>query len=190
MRFARILVLALIAVGFVALSTTANAQTGYVAVYFDNGFSVEQKDCPGPGVLDTLYVAMVNWNMNVGGVQFAIDYPPQIIWLADFNKPGATIGSTPVTSSTGGFACGFPVPQNGFFPVHVTDILVSWNCNGCTTDNIPLPVVGHSGFGDTIIGTRWPDAEPFPGIGLTALICATVPTEETTWGKVKSLYGE
>jgi hypothetical protein len=190
MRFARILVFALLAVGFVALSTTANAQTGYIAVYFDNGYSIEQKNCPGPGVFDTLTVAMVNWNMNVGGVQFAIDYPPEMIHIADFNQPAATIGATPVTSGTGGFAAGFPLPQNGFFPVFVTNVLVQWNCADCSVTNIPVPVVGHAGFGDTIIGTRWPDAEPFPGLGLTALICATVPTEETTWGKVKSLYTE
>jgi hypothetical protein len=188
MRFARILVLALLAVGFVALSTTANAQTGYIGVYFDNGFSVEQKDCPGPGVLDTLYVAMVNWNMFVGGVQFAIAYPPELIHIADINKPPATIGATPVTSGTGGFAAGFPLPQNGFFPVFVTSALVQWNCNNCSSTNIPVPVVGHAGFGGTIVGTRWPDAAPFTGIGLTALICATVPTEETTWGQIKSLY--
>jgi hypothetical protein len=190
MKFARILVIALVAVGFVGLSTTADAQTGYVAVYFDNGFSVEQKNCPGPGVLDTLYVAMVNWNMNVGGVQFAIAYPPEVIHIADFNKPAATIGATPTTNVTGGFAAGFPVPQNGFFPVFVTSILIQWNCVGCPVGNIPLPVVGHTGLGGTVIGTRWPDGAPFPGIGLTALICATVPTEETTWGKVKSLYTE
>lgn len=190
MKFARILVIAFIAVGFVALSTTANAQTGYVAVYFDNGFSVEQKNCPGPGVLDTLYVAMVNWNMNVGGVQFAIAYPPEVIHIADFNKPAATIGATPTTNASGGFAAGFPIPQNGFFPVFVTSVLIQWNCADCSTPNIPVPVVGHSGLGGTIIGTRWPDAAPFPGVGLTALICATVPTEETTWGKVKSLYTE
>lgn len=188
MRFARILVLALLAVGFIALSTTANAQTGYVAVYFDNGFSVEQKNCPGAGVLDTLYVAMVNWNMNLGGVQFAIDYPAAITHIADFNKPAATIGNTPDTDATGGFAAGFAIPRNGFFPVFVTSVLIQWNCLDCSTDNIPLPVIGHTQLGGTVKATRWPDAAPFVGVGLTALVCATVPTEETTWGKVKSLY--
>jgi hypothetical protein len=53
------LVCALLIVTAVAVS----AQTPYIAVYFNSGYSQEAKDCPGVGVLDTWYVAAVNFNV-------------------------------------------------------------------------------------------------------------------------------
>jgi hypothetical protein len=179
------LVIALMAVCVVGISTAANAQTGYVAVYFNQGMSVEQKNCPGIGIIDTLTIGMVNWNMFISGIQFQVLYPAEITHIVDFGNPYASVGTT-----AAGYATGFGVPQNGFFPVFVTNVLVQWTCNACVNPDVPVPVVGHPSLGGTITATQWPNFNKVNGIGLTALICATVPTEETTWGKVKSLYGE
>jgi hypothetical protein len=167
------------------LIAPASAQTGYVAVYFNEGMSIEQKNCQGVGVFDTLTIGMVNWNMFISGVQFRVLYPAQMVHVADFNFPPVTQGSTPA-----GFATGFGLPQNGFSRVFVTNVLVIWTCDVCTSTNVPVPVVGHPLLGNTVTATQWPANNKVNGIGLTALLCATVPTEETTWGKVKSLYSE
>jgi hypothetical protein len=185
MRFAKILVMALLAVSVVGVWTSANAQTGYVAVYFNQGMSLEQKDCPGASVIDTLYIGAVNWNMFLAGIQFKVNYPATFSTVIDEDNGWAHVGTTAT-----GYATGFGVPQNGYLPVLVTRVIVIWNCNDCSSTNVPITVVGHPFLGGTVTATRWPDNVKIDGIGLEALICATVPTEETTWGKVKSLYGE
>lgn len=162
----------------------ASAQTGYVAVYFDENLTIEQMNCPGAGIPQTLTIAMVNWNMFIMGVQFQVQYPPELIWLADFNLQPVTAGTTPT-----GFAQGWAIPQNGFGPIKVCNVLAQWNCTDCSSTNSPIKVQAHPLLGP-VAATQWPDANLVNGIGLTALVCATVPTEETTWGQVKALYNE
>lgn len=166
----------------------ASAQTRYIGVYFDWGLTTEQANCPSAPpltVADTIWIAMVDWDMNVSGVQFKVDYPPEMVWLGDQAHPPVYQGNT-----RDGFAVGFAIPQNGYFPILVTEAVFAWDCNGCTSTDIPVKVVGHPLLGGTITATRWPDQTKFNGIGLTALICTTVPVEETTWGQVKALYNE
>ncbi len=173
---------------FLVLSIgVASAQTQpFIAVYFDQTFQTEAQDpCPGIGVLDTLYVELVNANVFVTGVEFAINYPPELSYLLDFDKQGTVIGSTPT-----GFSMGWAIPQNGFgVAIDVCKVLVQWTCDGCATIDVELPVVQHPYTG--FIGfTDFPNFDLFPAVGLTSLICPTVPTQDTTWGKVKSLYSE
>lgn len=186
MRFAKVLVLGLLAAA--VLSTAASAQTGYVACYFDNGLSVEQSNCPGAPagtVADTLYIAMVNWNAFVSGIQFKVDYPAQMLWLGDNGLPATAFGNT-----ASGLAVAWGVPQNGYLPALICTSTFVWNCSGCSSTDIPLTVVGHPLLGGTITATIWPDNHKQDGIGLTGRICPTVPVENTTWGQVKSLYGD
>jgi hypothetical protein len=68
---------------------------------------------------------------------------------------------------------------------------VTCNCESCdaTYNDSPVTVDPHPSFG--VLGiTRWPDIVQVPGVGMTSLICSTLPVEQSTWGKVKALYTE
>jgi hypothetical protein len=89
-------------------------------------------------------------------------------------------------------AVSWNLPQNGFFPVLIATTPYTYNCTSCSDQGAPnsgIVVRQHDLLGPVAI-TDWPGFNFIPGDGLTALICATVATEETTWGKVKALYQE
>ena len=183
MRLATLVVLVL-RVSVIAVS----AQTPFIAVYFDHAWQVGGNP-PAPagdpctGGPANLYIALVNANAFVSGVEFKVEYPPEVIWLADFDKQVA-IGTTPT-----GFSQGWAIPVNGFSAVYVCGVNIFWNCTGCVNFNVPIVVVPHPDTG--FLGyTDFPGYAQFPAVGMTSLICATIPVEETTWGQVKSLYGE
>lgn len=188
MRFATMVVLVLM-----ASVVVVSAQTQpFIAVYFDQAYQVEGNPpapvgdpCPGIGVPGTLYIALVNANVFVAGVEFAVNYPPEITWVADTNTQPVTVGTTPT-----GFSMGYGTPQNGFDKaIEVCQVVFLWNCDGCVTTDSPI-IVGPNPNTGFIGYTDFPDNNLLPAVGLTSLICATVPTQDTTWGKVKSLYGE
>lgn len=177
------LVCALLIVTAVAVS----AQTPYIAVYFNSGFSQEAKDCPGVGVIDTWYVAAVNFNMFLLGADFKVEYPPAVTWVADLQVWTVFMGTTPA-----GYSVGFPVPQNGFSPVLLVKPMVVWNCAECMDpwNNNQVKVVANPATGD-LAGVDYPGFNLVPAAGLTALICPLpIATEQTTWGQVKAVYGE
>lgn len=182
MRVATLLVFVLMVIS----AATVSAQTPYIAVYFDNTYQVESTvapgGCPGVGTLDTLYIALTNANAFVSGVDFAVNYPPEIFPISDLWTQPVTIGNT-----WNGITMGWSTPQNGFGTVFICGVLVQWQCSECAGTNIPMPVVTNPNT--LYLGyTDFPNFNQFPATGLTSLICATVPAEETTWGKVKALY--
>jgi hypothetical protein len=127
----------------------------------------------------------VNFNVFITGAQFQIAYPEGFIhWIADVDTPPVTAGNT-----VEGIALGFALPQNGFSPVPLCRVAFLWKCNGCTFDNIPLIVRAHPLLGPVGV-TDFPAFDFIEGSGLTSMICATIPTEETTWGHIKALYRE
>jgi hypothetical protein len=169
----------------------ANAQVPFFGVYFDQWNSVEalppapaSNPCPGFNIPGYLWISLVNSNAFVNGVEFAVSYPPEIIWMADLDIQPVTVGNTP-----GGFSMGWALPQNGFFNVPVCRVLFLWNCQCCLRPDVPIVVVPHPVTG-ALGYTDFPTYTYHPAVGLTSLICASVPAEETTWGQVKSLYGE
>jgi hypothetical protein len=180
MRIATLVVLALMAT-VVAVS----AQTPFIAVYFDEGLSQESKDCPG-FVVDTWYVAALNFNTFLSGAEFQIQYPPAVMYVADLNLPPVVVGNT-----AAGISMGFALPVNGFSPITLCAVQVLWLCEACDgpfIDNV-VKVVKHP-FTNFLGVTDFPGYNEIPAVGLTAYICATVPVEETSWGQVKALYGE
>lgn len=181
MRIATLVVVALL-----ATAVAVGAQTPYIAVYFDQYHTQETETCQGIGNLDTWYVAAVDFNVFITGAEFAIQYPPAVIHLADVNTPPVTIGNTLT-----GVSMGWPLPQNGYGLLSVCQVQVFWNCDYCVAPflNNAVRVVAHPVTGFLGV-TDFPNFNLVPGIGLTALICATVPVEDTTWGQVKALYGE
>ena len=164
-----------------------SAQVPFVAIYFDEGLSQEQKNCPGVSVLDTLYVVARNFNAFIAGIEFRVDYPSSMVWLADTGIPPVSIGSTPT-----GISMGWNFPKNGFEAVVVCTPIVLWLCSKCSdlpSGYEPLRVQPHPIFGH-VRATQWPTYEFIEAVGLTASICGTIDTEASTWGRVKALYSQ
>lgn len=181
MRIATLVVAVLL-----ATVIAASAQTPFIGVYFDSGYNYMAKEdgvCPGVGTLETWYVVGQNFNTFVAGMEFKIEYPGVVMWLSDAGTPPVTIGNT----STG-ISMGFGLPINGFFPVSICQVNVMWMCEGgCPSQNIPVRVVQHPATG-YLGGTDFPNFNLVPAVGMTSLICPSVPVQDTTWGQVKALY--
>jgi hypothetical protein len=172
-----------------ALAAAVCAQTPFVAVYFDATMQQEAMiypgSCPPFGTIDTLFVAAVNFNMFMAGIEYSIDYGNNVSWLADFDFTAPVwIGNSPM-----GISIGWNLPQNGFSAVRIQKVLIQWICNNCQFTNDPIIVKGHPLFHPGYpVAVRFPDYVEVPGVGLTALTCPTIPVEESTWGQVKALY--
>jgi hypothetical protein len=145
----------------------AMAQNPTISVYFDEGFTQTEADCPGPG-LDTLYVVAEDFDVFLIGFQYKIDLPPNMIWLADIGTPPVTIGT-----SVTGISLGFPLPKNGFFPVLIHRIIFLWNCVDCSLINQEINVVAHPQFGG-IFATDWPDNNLLTADGGTTTVCPRI----------------
>lgn len=175
----------------IVLVGAASAQIPFIAVYFDEYYSIEalppppcSDPCPGIGVLDNMWIALANANTYVSAVEFKVNYPPETVWLADLDVQPVTFGNT-----RDGISMAWALPQNGYVAVPICKVQFMWNCDHCASANIPVVVVAnpHTGF----LGyTDFPAYNLHNAVGLTALICACVPAEDTTWGQVKALYGE
>ena len=182
-------------------AATANAQTSvpFVQVYFDEGWSVTNPPaCPteDPGTqTSTIYVVARNWNMWMQSIEYAIEYPPELVWLGDFVNPATQLelGDSPTTSLSGGIAVTWRTRGNAFNPLLIQWATILWNCQGCATQNITLTVVKHP---STVWPENWlvralesPNFAEAQGIGMASVVCPIVPVDETTWGGIKAQYG-
>lgn len=186
-------VLAVALIGLVAGS--AVAQVPNVQVYFDATHTQAQRNCPGAApftLIDSLYVVMNNWNMNITGVDFSIQYPPELVWIADhLVDPSiqASLGNSP-----GGIAIVYAncCPADGFQNVEVLRPVVVWGVCDCATAQGPRPIVvgGYTPLGKTQpTAVRKEDFALFTGVGMTSLICpGPIAAQPSTWGQVKALY--
>jgi hypothetical protein len=199
MRTATCIVFALM----VVVVTSVGAQTPIVGVYFDQtyqtqaepGFDATHVPCPGFGLIDTVYIAASNFNAFVTAFEFQVEYPPAIGWMADIDFPGMPNGPGGITlgDTPSGISAAFGIFQDGYSTIEIGKVQIQWLCEFCVEpylDN-PIVVTGHPAFHPlNPRALRFPDEGLIDGVGLTSLICATVPTEDTTWGKVKALYNE
>jgi len=167
----------------------AMAQTENFQVYFDDLYQEGAADCPGMGVLDTLYVVANNLNEFFTAAEFSVQLPAELLWVADLPNTPLAIGNT-----QSGVAYSWSLPQDGFAPYELTRMLVTWNCNDCS--GIPSPggqvvVTKNLANPPAVLNPRFarhPDDVLIDVIGMTSLVCAQVPVEETSWGRVKALY--
>jgi hypothetical protein len=175
--------LTIFAVGM-GLVADIHAQTPYVAVYFDVPLTRMDEDCPSGGGVDSAFVVARNFNAFIVGIEYSINYGMMVSWISDYWTPPVTIGTTPT-----GISEGFALPQNAFGALVVTKILFQWNCDGCTVTDDPIIVSPHplTGF---VRAVEYPTYDFIDAVGMTSLICPTVPVEETSWGQIKSLYSE
>jgi len=169
-------------------TSIASAQVPNVQVYFTSEWGAYGKasieECPGVGVLDTIYVVANNFNMWMSAVEYKVEYPPEVIWLADNTGSDINIGTSPT-----GIATSWPLPQNAFVPFAVNKVTIMYNCVGCPRLDIPINVVPNpTAISGEVQAVRWPDTALITAVGMQSLICPTVPVEDTSWGKIKALY--
>lgn len=178
-------------------AATVHAQTAVpmVSVYFDEYFGVTGlEQCPVEPI-GTVYVVAENWDMWMQSIEYAIDYPAQMVWLGDAvdDATQLKLGSSPLFGVHGGIAVTWQTRGNGFHPLLIQTASIAWDCQGCTVQNIPVVVVQKATAealpGGLIRALESPNFETHGGVGMTSYLCATVPVEETTWGAVKALYG-
>jgi len=164
---------------------SAQAQVKNVQVYFDANLTQTSQGC-GTG-LQTLHVVAQGFGMWLAAIQYQVNFPAEVTWVADIADPNRL----DIGTSVAGIASAWTIPQNAFSSVKILDILVQWDPACTCTGASPKPIVvgPHPQTGD-IRAVRWPDNVLFTGIvGMTALVCpGAVPVEETSWGKVKALY--
>ena len=147
-------------------------------------FVDQYKDCPGP-MLEELYIVVVGLDMYFAGVELAISYPPEILFLADIDTPPVTIGS-----SLTGISMAWPLPRNGFETALLFKVAILWSCSDCSVTNSVVKPVRHPIF-HAISATRWPGLELVELFNRRSYVCpAGVPIERSTWGRIKSIYGE
>jgi hypothetical protein len=178
----------LIAVCLALCASAASAQTPNVAVYFDQGLQYQQAVCPTAPigtVADTLYVVANNFDIWMQRVEFAIYYPPEVMWLGDILPPGAT--STGNSATCIGITYTTPLPA--FIQAVVLMVSVLWMCDGCVLHQIEYPIdVGPCPGQPWPRAVEWPNLSVHFGVGMRSVICFSTPVQETTWGKVKALY--
>jgi hypothetical protein len=69
---------------------------------------------------------------------------------------------------------------------------IIWLCETCPEPRVgdPIIVQGHP-FDGILHAIEWQTFRKVIGVGMTSVICSPpVSTEESTWGRVKSLYSE
>ena len=98
------------------------------------------------------------------------------------------IGSSPL-----GIALSWKnAPGVAFTSLRLQEASVAWNCSGCTDQNITVTVKKHPAsdatMPDYMVRALDFNQNEFWGIGMVAVICPTVPVEETTWGGIKAQY--
>jgi hypothetical protein len=94
------------------------AGTPTVTVYFDEALTARSMDRSGPGPY-TLYVVAEGFDAYLTAIEYKIDYPAGMTWVADLDVPPITIGTTGE-----GIAQAWAEPVDGFSPVVVAKAVV------------------------------------------------------------------
>ena len=178
------------AVAFCLGAASVDAQVPYVQPYFDELHTVTVLDeCPTEP-LGRLYIVAHNWGMFMSAIEYQINYAPQITFLGDFIDEDAilSIGLSPT-----GIALAWKgAPGVAFTSLRLQEVSVAYTCEACVDQNITVTVVKHPDSDPTMPGhlVRALDfnQNEYWGVGMTAVICPTVPVDETTWGGIKAQY--
>lgn len=162
---------ALLGLGFRPVS--ADAQ-GRVTVYFDPAGTVRYATSPGANQIGFLYIYGEGFgDVFVSGIQYRIDYGPDLTHIADANLPGVTIGR----SSTG-IAMGFGLnPKSGDrFLIHIAVVL--WNTDCSVSANNSIRPGPHPDFPNpTAVATRYPDFDLIVVQSARSVTCSRVDSD-------------
>ena len=171
-------------------ASSASAQVPYVQPYF-NELHTETvlSSCPTDPV-GTIYIVAHNWGIFFSAIEYQIDYSPQITFFGD-NIDEANILS--IGQSPSGIALAWKnTPGLAFTTLRLQEVSVYYTCSGCDDQNITVRVVKHPAS-DPAQPSHMVRALDFWqnehwGVGMVAVICPTVPVEETSWGGIKAMY--
>ena len=169
---------------------SAGAQVPYVQPYFDELHTVTVlNSCPTEPI-GRLYIVAHNWGIFMSAIEYQILYPPQITFLGDFIDDANMLS---IGQSPSGIALAWKnVPGLAFKSLLLQEVSVFYTCTACDDQDIAVTVVKHPASDPTQPNYMvraldfWQNE--FWGIGMTAVICPTVPVEQTTWGGIKSMY--
>jgi hypothetical protein len=177
----------LFVVCLVFCASAVSAGVPNVALFFDKNLQQMVGMCPYAPVgtvLDTVFVVANNFDMWMNAIEYSIEYPPQVVYLGDLSPANTlTIGNSP-----NGITIAWTIPANAFVGLVVTRVVILWLCDGCGGNLNQLIVVRPHPMSGFLRAVRWPDLVIVDAVGLTSLICATIPAQETTWGGIKALY--
>lgn len=175
-----------------SIGVNAFAQIPNMQIYFDDKLQETQGYCKGFGVEDTLNVVCNNFNMFMSTIEFGIAPPTaNAIALGDLHIPGALwLGSS---TGASGIVITYPTPRNAFDPFICMRYRIAWVCSDCDIDGVEgatIQVIPNQ-YSGVVQAIEWQTYRLVQGVGMTSLLCpGVVSTEESTWGKVKSLYAE
>ncbi len=153
--------------------------------------------CGEPGTIHELVVILRGVPDVVSAVDFSIQFPPGMIWIADnlpdpgyVNNEVVKIGSSPDGVAVAWHSCCMQSAPEGSQLVVLRPLIV-WT-NNCDREFHcePIEVGGYTPLGKTYPSyIRASDFSEHSAVGMrTFRGNCIVPVEPTTWGKVKSLY--
>jgi hypothetical protein len=121
--------------------------------------------------------------MLMRSIEYRVDYPVELLFFGDIVDSSYQV----VGDSQDGIVIIFPTPLNAFETVVLQKAEFVWMCSACESIAIPVVVVPHPSSGK-IRAISWPDSEEVEAVGMTAIVCPTIPVESSTWGHIKALY--
>lgn len=169
-RFTYGLVAMALLLGMMPLSAAAQ---GRIVAYFDAKGTKRSGKSPGIGGFSVIFIYGEQFAAEfVTGVQYRVDYGPQLTLIADVGLPPVVIG----TSATG-ISVGFRAPRDGAkFVVH--SALVEWVSDCTTLQNVDISTGPHPDFPDpTPIVTRYPDFDVVAAEGVRSQTCQMVEVD-------------
>lgn len=159
--------LLLLTLGLVPMSAYAQ---GRIVAYFDSRGSKRVISSPGVGEFSVVFIYGEGFATEfVSGVQYVVDYGPQLALVADLGLPPVAIG----TSATG-LSIGFGAPRSGVkFMIHAS--LVEWRSDCSVLQNVDIRTGPHPQFSDpTPIATRYPDFDVIAAEAVRSQTCQIV----------------
>lgn len=131
----------LIAVAVIGLgASTLAAGTPQVAVYFDEAMTMRSVGRLDPG-LHTLYIVAEGFEADLTAIEYKIDYPAGMTWIADLDVPPVRIGTT-----ESGIAQAWTTPADGSRPVLLARAIVRWDGPETPTGEVTVRPNPLSGF--------------------------------------------
>ncbi len=167
------------------LPSLTSAQMPFLQVFFDDEGTVSSRDCPPSQVVDSLTVYAFNFNMWISSIEYMIEYSPALSFCGDIIAGRVRV--------TGNSEYGIVIEFRDLLETQAKTLIqkccVVWFCTDCAeyvdTHNFVFPNINTGRLGVV----RYPDGAFINVAGFTSTTCPWVlPVQETTWGRVKSLY--
>lgn len=176
---------ALLFLGLSLLAQPTRAQAPTVQVYLDSQFHVVHRTCPPSGTVDTLYVVASGFSSPITDIEYSINLFGNFAFIQDL----IPTGFSGIGYSGTGMRVSFGGPTNASGNLLVQSIWGFWNCQPCGGGAfIPFIVVEPHNESGKIQATQWPDLAKVEADGGVNSLCGVLPTEPTTWGRIKALY--